>query len=211
MKIKLSQTDTFTSLLCLTGIIPGIMFYGRLPERLPIHFDINDQPDHYAYKAIVVFGIPVLMCIIQIICCAYAYDREGEKVPKKARQISRFIIPVLTVLSEFLIITFVMDCRIKVGTTITFFLSLMLIILGNYMPKCRRNSTFGIKTPSTLKSDHVWYKTHRLAGKLSIIAGLAAILLSLAEMLIPAVAVLLSAVLIPSAYSFVIADNENRS
>ncbi|MDO4944197.1 MAG: SdpI family protein [Ruminococcus sp.] len=206
MKIKLSRTDIFTALLCLTGTIPGIMFYGELPERIPVHFDINDQPDNYADKALVIFGIPVLMCILQTVCCAYAFEREGEKVPKRARFVIRFIIPVLTVLLETVTIMFSLDRRIKVGTTIMIFLSLMMIILGNYLPKCRRNSTFGIKIPTTLKSDYVWDKTNRFAGRLYIAAGIIAIPLSIAEMFIPAVTILISSVIIPIGYSFIVTE-----
>lgn len=206
MKIKLSRTDIFTALLCLTGTIPGIMFYGELPERLPVNFDINDQPDNYASKAFVVFGMPVLMCILQTVCCAYAFEREGEKVPKRARLVIRFIIPVLTVLLETVTIMFSLDRRIKVGTTIMIFLSLMMIILGNYLPKCRRNYTFGVKFPTTLKSDYVWDKTNRLAGRLCIAAGIIAIPLSIAEMFIPAVTILISSVIIPIGYSFIVTE-----
>lgn len=211
MKIKLSRTDIFTTLLCLTGIIPGIMFYGKLPEEIPIHFDINSQPDNYAAKWFVIFIIPMLTGILQLICCAFAFDREGDKIPDKVKTVSRFIIPVVTVLLEIVTIMFALERLDNVGTVMMIFLALMMMILGNYMPKCRRNSTFGIKIPTTLKSDHVWDKTHRFAGRLWIIAGIAVIILSSAEMLIPAMAVMFSALLIPIAYSFAIEDNENRS
>lgn len=211
MKIKLSQTDIFTTLLCLTGIIPGIMFYGSLPEEIPVHFDINNQPDNYAAKWVIIFLFPVLTGILQLICCAFAFDREGDKIPGKVKTVCRLIIPVLTVLLEIVTIMFSLERLDNVGTIILIFLALMMMILGNYMPKCRRNSTFGIKIPSTLKSDRVWDKTHRFAGRLWIIAGIAVIILSSAEKLIPAIAVLFSAVLIPIAYSLAIADNTNRS
>lgn len=211
MKIKLSQTDIFTALLCLTGMIPGIMFYSELPEKLPVHFDINDEPSNFADKAFVIFAIPLLMAVFQLVCCAFAFNREGDKVPKKLIQICRFIIPFITIFLQTLTVMYALDRRIKIGVAVMIFLSVLMIIIGNYLPKCRKNSVFGIKFPSTLKSDHVWDKTHRLAGLLYIISGITAIPLSLADMLIPAFTVIMCALLIPIAYSFAAANNENRS
>jgi uncharacterized membrane protein len=53
---------------------------------------------------------------------------------------------------------------------------LLFIILGNYMPKVKKNWFVGIRTPWTLASEEVWNKTHRLGGKIFILAGLLMIL-----------------------------------
>ena len=46
-----------------------------------------------------------------------------------------------------------------------------LIVLGNSLGKTPRNSLVGIRTPWTLANDEVWYRTHRLGGKASVIAA----------------------------------------
>ena len=57
---------------------------------------------------------------------------------------------------------------------------ILLAVLGNFLGKVTRNFFVGIRTPWTLASDEVWYKTHRLGGKLFVLAGLAVFVLSLA-------------------------------
>ena len=47
------------------------------------------------------------------------------------------------------------------------------VVIGNYLPKCSRNSTIGLKLPWTLHSDENWNATHRLTGKLWIPGGVA--------------------------------------
>ena len=47
----------------------------------------------------------------------------------------------------------------------------LLIICGNYLPKCRQNYTIGIKLPWTLHDANNWNKTHRMAGYLWIFCG----------------------------------------
>lgn len=49
--------------------------------------------------------------------------------------------------------------------------AILIIIVGNYLPKTRSSFFFGIRTPWTLSSDVAWEKTHRLAGPLFMIAG----------------------------------------
>jgi uncharacterized membrane protein len=48
---------------------------------------------------------------------------------------------------------------------------LLIIVIGNYMPKTRASFLFGVRTPWTLSSDHAWEKTHRVAGPLFMAAG----------------------------------------
>ena len=49
--------------------------------------------------------------------------------------------------------------------------AVLIIIVGNYLPKTRSSFFFGVRTPWTLSSDVAWEKTHRLAGPLFMIAG----------------------------------------
>lgn len=51
-------------------------------------------------------------------------------------------------------------------------IGLLLITLGNIMPKVPKNFFIGIKTPWTLSSDDIWQKTHRLGGWLFVLGGL---------------------------------------
>lgn len=47
----------------------------------------------------------------------------------------------------------------------------MYLVLGNYMPKCRPNSTVGIRVRWTASSDENWNATHRLAGPCYMACG----------------------------------------
>lgn len=57
-------------------------------------------------------------------------------------------------------------------TAIKCTLGIMLIALGNYLPKCRQNYTIGIKLPWTLEDEDIWNRTHRFTGWLWIICGI---------------------------------------
>lgn len=60
---------------------------------------------------------------------------------------------------------------VDVAMLVCLFVSLMIVYLGNVMPKFRMNWFCGIKTPWTLSSETVWRRTHRVAGRLYFAAG----------------------------------------
>ena len=50
---------------------------------------------------------------------------------------------------------------------------LLLLAMGNVLPKSRPGFFVGIRTPWTLTNDDVWIATHRFGGKTMMLAGLA--------------------------------------
>ncbi len=51
-------------------------------------------------------------------------------------------------------------------------LGLILIIVGNILPRLRPNGTMGIRTRWTLRDESVWMKTHRAGGYFLLVFGL---------------------------------------
>lgn len=56
---------------------------------------------------------------------------------------------------------------------------LLLVVLGNALPKSRPGFFVGIRTPWAILDTDNWIATHRLGGKLFVIAGLAIIIVAL--------------------------------
>ena len=79
------------------------------------------------------------------------------------------------------------------------------MIFGNVLGKVTRNFFVGIRTPWTLANEEVWYRTHRLAGKLFVVAGLLVVTTSLAGLGTWTIFVSVGlATLVPVVYSYVI-------
>ena len=97
---KITKGDIITIILCLCGIIPGAVTYNKLPEKVPVHFNLKMNPDNYAPKEVVVFLLPVIMLCLQILICFLANittDKHVKKgqVPKKIQAVLKMIVPVL--------------------------------------------------------------------------------------------------------------------
>ncbi len=82
---------------------------------------------------------------------------------------------------------------------------LLVIFIGNYLSKVPKNFFLGIRTPWTLSSDEVWYKTHRLGSWTFVLSGLLALLGSLLDWPMGImIAGFMVAALIPVIYSLII-------
>ena len=73
---------------------------------------------------------------------------------------------------EVLNIVIAMGININMGMIMCLVTGLLMIFVGNMMPKIKQNFYFGIKTPWTLADEENWFKTHRLAGKTSVFGGI---------------------------------------
>ncbi len=84
---------------------------------------------------------------------------------------------------------------------------LMLVMLGNALPKSRPGFFVGIRTPWAILDADNWIATHRLGGKLMMLAGLAIIVASVMPLSAEAIGIVVlvsvfSAALIPFVYSW---------
>ena len=50
-------------------------------------------------------------------------------------------------------------------------MGIVIIILGNYMPKTRLNSNIGFRLPWTMYNDNTWNKSNRFASYVFIVVG----------------------------------------
>jgi uncharacterized membrane protein len=116
--------------------------------------------------------------------------------------ISRFIIPILGIMTQCLIILYVLNDGINVGKVITVVLGIIFLLIGNYLPKCKQNYTIGIRLPWTLADEVNWRKTHRMAGILMVALSILIIIISLAGYEIWTFAILAIAVITPCIYSY---------
>jgi uncharacterized membrane protein len=84
------------------------------------------------------------------------------------------------------------------------FVGMILIVIGNYMPKARQNYTIGIRLPWTLANEENWNRTHRIAGYLWLISGILVVALTLCKVLNPGWMIVIIAVIViaPFFYSF---------
>ena len=68
-----------------------------------------------------------------------------------------------------------------VNSIMPIFMGILFTVIGNYLPKCTRNTTVGIRVIWALNNEENWNATHRFAGKVWVAGGL----LTLSSALLP--------------------------
>lgn len=142
-----------TSIACLLPILLGLVFFKELPENIAIHFDVNSNPDNYFPKTIFIFGMPLIMLLLQLICCIIAdlADKNTE-ANKKVTTIFKWIIPTLSIIMYVITIMYSLGNKIDIRKAVMCIIGVLFIIMGNYLPKTVGNSRFpGIKNESLKK------------------------------------------------------------
>jgi len=197
---KISKLTVITTLITLLPIALGIALYDRLPEVVATHWNIHNRPDGWSSRAMAVFGIPCIMAALNLVCGGATDRLQSEGVPKRVLALCRWIIPMLSLILVPVMLYSAMGVSFDMGRIVCSILGIMFIIIGNYLPKCRRNGVVGIKIPWTLSSDENWDKTHRFAGFVWIVCGGLAIVGGWTKPVVVIVA-LVAMILLPVVYS----------
>lgn len=159
-------------LMCFIPLIIGAAFYSKMPEMMPIHFNFEGVADNYASKEMTLFGLPLLMAALELVCVfAMKTDPKRKNYSEKLLTLSFWIIPVLSTLIQTTVIFLCLGVDLQINFIIPIFLGVLFIIIGNYLPKVKQNYTMGIKIPWTLNSEENWRKTHRFGGFAFVLAG----------------------------------------
>lgn len=100
--------------------------------------------------------------------------------------VSAFCMTIIFTIMHFaIIISASLDAKeathiklIDMNSLFNILLGLFLIIIGNFLPKTRKNSTVGIRTTWSMKNDETWSHSNRFAGKALVISGFIIVLTS---------------------------------
>ncbi len=162
-----------TSIVTLLPIIVGLVLWNELPEQVATHFDINGQADGWSSKTMAVFFLPMLMLIVHWLCAfTTAIDPKKQNISKKVYGVVLWICPFASVIVGVAIYSPYLGVEIDVLLAVNLMIAILFIVLGNYMPKSKRNYTIGYKISWALEDEDNWNKTHRFAGWLWVVGGL---------------------------------------
>ncbi len=166
-----------TSACILLPVCAGVVLWGRLPERVPTHFNFYGVPDGWSSKAFAVFGLPLFLLGLQLLCAfAMSHDPKAGNVGGKIRALVLWICPAVSLFAAAMIYPHALGYSVNMTMFAMLLTGTLFVVLGNYLPKCRQNYTVGIKLPWTLADEDNWNRTHRMAGPLWVAGGFLVIL-----------------------------------
>ena len=153
-------------------MLMGVALWNRLPEQVATHFDINGVADDWSSKGFAVFGLPLFLVAVHLVCTlATAADPRKQNISDKMYRLVLWICPVISLITNCSVYLIALGKEVNIGLICMLLVGVMFIIVGNYLPKCRQNYTMGIKLPWTLADEENWNRTHRMAGWLWMATG----------------------------------------
>ncbi|WP_426702524.1 SdpI family protein [Rhodanobacter sp. Col0626] len=184
----------------------AIWLYPRLPAQVPVHWDMSGQANRYAPRfwgaamwPLLIFGLAVLTVALPAISPRRFEIKSFAGIYGALMLVIQGVMLVIGMTALLVGAGF----ALPLSTIVPLAVGVLLMVLGNYMGKLRKNFFIGIRTPWTLASDTVWERTHRLAGWVFVLAGAAMAITTLAHVM-PGwgLVVIVAVLLIPYVYSF---------
>jgi len=195
----------------LIGIIILIWIFtfavlGRLPDKIPMHWNISGQVDRFGPKKDIFLFPSIITIIYFAMVCLPLIDPKRTNYGKfaGAYRVIRVVLVIILSAVYFTSAYSALGYRIDMSRIGSLIIPFMLIGFGSAMGKLRHNYFVGIRTPWTLADEEVWNKTHQLGGKLWLIAGIIGLFASFFSGTWVAVlmfVLLITAVIVPIVYS----------
>jgi uncharacterized membrane protein len=180
------KREIFVLAILIVWIIFAFYYYSFLPQTVATHFNAEGNPNGYSSKLTLLLigcGIPV---VTYFFLTFIPYIDPFKKKIEKNFNIFLLIRDLVIVFMIFMMFLTFVSAKENTFRSDLFGIGfgLLFIMLGNYLPKLPRNFFFGIRSPWTLASEVVWYRTHRISGVLFAIGGLLIIILTLFKVML---------------------------
>ncbi|MFN4902055.1 MAG: SdpI family protein [Ignavibacteria bacterium] len=215
MKQEKSQTlEAMIIFIVIIAWLIGAITYMQAPDIVPIHWNLEGNPDNFAPKGIGIFLLPLintgLYVFLLFIPMIDPNNQQLQGSMKTLQWIRLVTHGLLAIIMGWTSLS-ILESTIVKPEWIFAIVALFLAFLGKVMVNVKQNYFVGIRTPWTLSNEVVWDDTHRFAAPLWLYSGiLMTVIISLlimsgftAKIILPMFLVwVFTIVIIPIAYSY---------
>jgi uncharacterized membrane protein len=162
----------------MTGVSAWV--WQTIPDgaRLPVHWGIDGQPDRFGSKVEALVALPVIAVLLTLLFVGLPYiDPRRRNLDASSKLWNAAAIGGVALLAyvHMLMVLSATGRAIDMGDYLIPAISILFIVIGNYLPKTRSNWFAGVRTPWSMSSEYSWTKTHRLASRLFMGSGILSI------------------------------------
>jgi uncharacterized membrane protein len=191
-------------------LLTAVWVYPHLPDQVPGHWNIHGEVDAYYSRTFGAFFEPLLVIALYLLMLLLPLidpKRDNYQRFTTAYTFLRWSLVILFSLLYATTILVALGYPINIGLIVKAMISILFIIIGNFMGQFRHNYFVGIRTPWTLANEEVWQRTHRLGSKIWVIGGLVCLSMSVVDAAWGAIVFFISLMgmtIIPIVYSYLI-------
>ena len=167
---------SYPAFVMLAVLVFTAAVYGKLPERMPVHWSIDGEPDRYGSRVEGALLLPALLLAVWALMRVLPkIDPRRENYAKFESTYELFVQITLTILAliHIAILGIALGWPLSIARVMPSLIGILFLVLGNALPRARPNWWFGIRTPWTLTNERVWVRTHRVGGYLLAASGAA--------------------------------------
>ncbi len=150
--------------------------------------------------------LPIFILALHWLCMIVTdIDNKKREQSKKVIGMLFWICPVIMLVSSSVFYAALLGHALNMTFFCGIIIGVAFIIIGNYLPKCKRNHTIGIKIWWTLANEENWNATHRFCGKIWVLGGFLLLISSFlpsAASLVAMPTIFVPMVVIPVVYSY---------
>lgn len=162
-------------LIVAAAFIASAMVYPSLPERMPTHWNLQGDVDGWSGRAWGAWMIPLMIGLLWgLMRWLPSIDPRGSNYVKFGGAFEAIMLSVMLFMlgMHAIILRAALGYPVAMDRVIPVGVGILLVVIGNLLPRARPNWFVGIRTPWTLSSDRVWEKTHRVGGRLFVVGGI---------------------------------------
>lgn len=160
----------------------SVAVYPQLPERIPVHWNLEGEPDGWAGGGRGAFVMPAFAAVLWLVMRFLPrIDPRKANYAKFDATYDFFVALIVSLVALLHIVTLgaALGWPVPVERVVPGIIGVAFVMIGNVLPRARPNWWLGVRTPWTMSSDRVWERTHRVAGYLLAGAGCLMILAAL--------------------------------
>jgi len=145
---------------------------------IPSHWTLDGRVSGYQSPVLVLFLLPAIAALMSLVfAVAPRIASGGGGLDRSVRPYAIVWLGVIGLLAvvHSTLVGAALGAPFDVVRVTVIATGEFLVLVGNYLPKVRFNSLFGVRTPWTLASERVWDRSNRVAGGWLMAAGLIAV------------------------------------
>ena len=218
--MKKLKTIFIFILAVLPAICTAVAVFFILPDTVALHFNLSGQVDRYGSKyeiltfPAIILGIALFFFIIRKV--AKIASTDDEKTARNLDVLDTAILLIFVffnVLCIFLLTVMKNPSIMQNDSSVLFIilsacLGILFILMGNILPKTRRNAMIGMRMKFCMDTDEHWYIANRAGGIAMVLAGLCTIIAGLVFRNLTSVFVMVLSLIVfltvASVYSYVL-------
>lgn len=183
--------------LIVTAFIGFLLIPGD--ATLPVHWGPTGEADGFMERTgALLMPLGIAAAVLALMAGVVRLARPEKLEP--GRHLIRAVVPALIGLFLVILIGTVLigvGVEVNMVRLIVLALGVLLVVMGNMLPKTQRNAYAGVRLPWTLSDPVAWQGAHRASGLASLLGGVLLIGLALAtgEALVLLAGVVLAALL----------------